>query len=89
MPAFHSRGTDATTAFIRGQAVQDALIVSICDRNDAIIVAITRFLNLASATWQCLLTFSIPRTFNWPSPSVVLTQPKISSIRLRQRRLIA
>lgn len=36
VPAFHSRGTEATTAFIRDQAAQGALIVSICEGSEPV-----------------------------------------------------
>lgn len=36
VPAFHSRGTEATTAFIRAQAAQGALIVSICEGSEPV-----------------------------------------------------
>lgn len=36
VPALHSRGTEATTAFIRDQAAQGALIVSICEGSEPV-----------------------------------------------------
>lgn len=36
VPAFHSRGTAVTTAFIRAQAAQGALIVSICEGSEPV-----------------------------------------------------
>ncbi|WP_209428285.1 DJ-1/PfpI family protein [Pararhodobacter sp. SW119] len=36
VPAFHSRGTDATTAFIRSQAALGALVVSICEGSEPV-----------------------------------------------------
>lgn len=36
VPAFHSRGTKATTAFIRSQAALGALVVSICEGSEPV-----------------------------------------------------
>lgn len=36
VPAFHSRGTDTTTTFIRSQAAHGALIVSICEGSEPV-----------------------------------------------------
>lgn len=36
VPAFHSRGTQATTDFIRGQAAGGAMIVSICEGSEPV-----------------------------------------------------
>ena len=36
VPAFHSRGTEATTGFIRDQAAKGAMIVSVCEGSEPV-----------------------------------------------------